>query len=270
MDVAAAGEANAAAYRTGAAAKITTHPVLAALVDLLEDAAPSTNVDSEKIALYNDAGAVLDTRSVWIARCGDSNDGIIAFERAQGSWLPRREGFEGLWDAGRRFVYAVANPTGSHPGLLSYGPFCLVIQADRVSGPNSAVFPGNTAQLYGRETGPPDTARAYADVGCWSFVADMAVVVFGDEATTTPQAEWPQLVCNEDRFLEVVTAGPINLADVVEVRLSAATQADLNAWTVLERRGALTDSGQRNAVAAWRVIRQWINTRHTHIQLRIL
>jgi hypothetical protein len=267
VDVAAAGAANAAAYGTRAAAQLSNHPQLAKLSALFADALPSTNTFSDKIQLYDAAGAVLDTRSVYVASYGVA--GIAEFERQQGpSWLPRRQGFEDLWDAGRTFVYAVANP--GHTGLQSYGPFCIVIDADRVRGSSSAVFPGNTAQLYGRETGPPDAAAAHAAAGCWAFVDDVGVAVFGDDAAGEPPAQWAELVCNEDRFLEVVAAGPVVLADIVEVRLSAATRADLNAWTILERRGALADTSKRNAVAAWRTVKRWVNSTYPHIQLRIV
>lgn len=271
-EVGAAGASNAAAYRARAAGQLSNNPELSELAALFADARPSTNADGEKIQRYDAANAVLDTRSVWIARCGgDVSAGIAEFERQQGpEWLPRRQGFEDLWNGGRTFLYAAVNP--GHLGLLSYGPFCIVIEPNRICGSDSAVFPGNTARRYGRTTGIPDAAAARSDVGCWEFVDDIGLAEFGDDAVPLPPAQWPELVCDDDdeRFLEVVTAGPVSLDDVVEIRLSSASYADLNAWSVLERRGTLTETPKRNAVAGWQAIKRWVNITHTHIELRII
>lgn len=270
MDVAAAGAANATMYATRAAELLLRHPQLSGLAALLAGSMPSTNVDGGKIAIFDGAGAVLDARSIWTARSGgDRAKGVAAFERSQKTWLARRAGFEALWEHGEAFVYGAANP--GHAGAGGrYGAFCLVVRPARVAGPHSAVFPGNTAALYGRESGPADGAAARAEAGCWPFVDDIGLAVFGDEAAAIASSDWPMLACNEHRFLEVVTAGPIALSDVVEVRISTEHHADLNRWSALDRRGRLTDPEHQNAVAGWRIVRRWVNRTRPHIALRIL
>jgi hypothetical protein len=269
-DVSDASGGNEATYAARAAGILRANPELADLVAMLEAALPSTNMDGRKILDYDGADRIVDTRSLWIARCGgDTAAGIREFEKQQGSWLPRRQGFEDLWNRGREFVYGAVNP--GHDGVgAQYGPFCLIIRPARVAGANSGVFPANTAERYGRDSGVPDSARALAEAGCWRFVGDIGIVEFGTEAAGLTPQEWPRLVCNDTRFLELITAGPIEFADVTEVRLSQARVRELNAWSVLDRAGRLTDTAQQHAVAGWRVVKSWARTTRPHIVLRIV
>lgn len=271
-DVAAAGAANAASYAARAAAILSLNPHLAELAAMLADAMPSTNIDGGKVIDFDSADAVLDARSLWIQREGGNvAAGIAKFEKEQGGWGPRRVGFEDLWDRGHDFIYGAVNPDINHAGVGGrYGAFCIVIRPARVSGADSAVFPGNSAKLYGRDNGIADAAAAYADAGGWASVPDMGVAVFGTEAASMPPPDWPLLVCSETQYLEVVTAGPIDFSDILEVRIGAAQHEDLNKWSRLDRRKRLPEKYKQNAVAGWRTVKAWTKHTHPHIALRIV
>jgi hypothetical protein len=270
MDVAAAGAANEAAYAAQAANILTANPPVAGLIAMLTAALPSTNVDGRKVVDYDDADRILDARSLWIARRGGNTAaGIREFEKQQGKWLPRRQGFEDLWAHGREFVYGAVNP--GHDGVgAQYGPFCLLIRPACVVGAHSAIFPANTAERYGDDSGTPDSTRALAEAGCWRFVADIGLVEFGSDAAALAPEAWPRLICGDKRFLEVVTVGPIEFTDVTEVRISEAHMRELNAWSVLDRAGRLTDPAHQHAVAGWRIVKTWTKTTRPHIALSIV
>jgi hypothetical protein len=236
VDVAVAGAANESSYAARAGSIVAAHPQLADLISMLAAGLPSSNVDAGKVVDYDRAARVLDTRSLWVIRCGgDTAAGIAEFKRSQGGWLARREGFEDLWAGGRSFIYSVLNP--GQRGVVDYGPFCLVIRPGRVAGANSRVFPANSAERYGRDSGVPDAVSAFADVGCWRFASDVAVVEHGPAAARLPPEDWPGLVCGDQRFVEVVTAGPIALSDVTEVRVSRDSAREFNEWSVRDRLG---------------------------------
>lgn len=273
MDVAAAGAANQITYEERAAELVGKSPQLSQLVTMFSAAQPSTNVDGAKILDFDAADEVLDSRGVAIFRAdGDVKAGLKAFagdqERGEESWLVRRESFEDLWDGGRKFIYGAVNP--GHQGTGGrYGPFCLVIRPERVAGSHSAVFPGNTAELYGRYSGAADAAAAYAQAGCWSFVASIGVAVFGEVVADKPVDRWPQLICGEQRFLEVVTVAPIAFSDVLEVRITKELLRKFNAWSTLARRGNLP-TPQQNALAAWRTVKKWTDVTRPHIARTIV
>lgn len=270
VDVATVGAANQGTYAGRASTLLATHPQLSNLMARLAAAAPTTNVDGGKVVDFDTAGEVLDGRRLAIFRNkGNVKAGLRQFQKNQRSWFARRQSFEDLWDNGRSFVYGAANP--GHEGTGgSYGPFCLVIRPARVSGSDSAVFPGNTALLYGRDSGGADAAAAHAQAGCWGFVEHVAVATFGDGIAPKPLNLWPRLVCNESEFIEVVTAGPIAFSDVIEVRITEAHLRDLNAWSELDRQGKLTDTKKQNGVAGWRTVKQWIRTTRPHIARTIV
>lgn len=271
VDVAVAGAVNQTPYSDRANAAMAADPRLAALAEMLQRALPSTNVDGRKIVDYDDADKVLDARSLWIKRhAGDLQAGLRAFEESQGEvWLPRRQGFEDLWQNGRSFIYGAANP--GHDGVgANYGPFCLIISPTRLVGAHRGIFPGNTAERYGRGDGTADVARAHADAGCWEFAADVGVVEFAAEAGSVAPEKLPTHVCNDKRFLEIVLAGPVEFSEVIEVRISKENRRKLNGWSIQERAGTLTDPGMRWGVAAWRIVRQWAASARPHIALRIV
>ncbi|MBE5459420.1 hypothetical protein [Mycobacteroides abscessus] len=269
IDVAEAGEANRSWYRQQTESQRAENPQLAQLVSLLEAAVPSSNVRADKVIEFAKADAVIDALSICIQQCGgDPVAGRAKHERQQGRWLVKRVAFEGLWTDGNSFIYGAANPEGL--GVSDYGPFCLVISTSRVLGPNCGVFPGNTLDRYGTDTGI-DSDLAIRQAGRWDFAPDVAIFAFGDTVLQEPdQSMWPTLICTDPSVLEIVTAGPIEFTDVLEVRISRSDRRRFNKLSVLDREGQLTDEAEREVVAAWQIVQEWINESHPEILLRIV
>jgi hypothetical protein len=257
VDVAVAGAANQGSYAKRATDTVVANPHLSGLMTLLAAGMPTTNIDGRKVVDFDAAGAILDARALWIARNGGNEvAGTRAFEDSQGTWLPKRQGFEDLWINGRTFIYGALNP--GHNGVgADYGPFCLVVDPSRAVGDHRGVFPGNTADRYGTASGAADAKAAHADAGCWHFAADVGVVEFGLAANGVAATQWPRLVCNDQNFVEVVIAGPIEFTDVTEVRVGYQTKKDLDTWSVQYRRGTLSDPAKRWAVEGWRIVKKW-------------
>lgn len=137
-------------------------------------------------------------------------------------------------------------------------------------GPELRVFPGNTLDRYGTDTGI-DSDLAIRQAGRWDFAPDVAIFAFGDTVLQEPdQSMWPTLICTDPSVLEIVTAGPIEFTDVLEVRISRSDRRRFNKLSVLDREGQLTDEAEREVVAAWQIVQEWINESHPEILLRIV
>lgn len=269
VDVAEAGEANRDWYYRRAVANLTANPQLATLVSLLESAVPSSNVRAFKIIAFAKAGAMIDALSICVQQCGgDLAAGLAKHERGQGDWFVKRKAFEDLWVAGNTFIYAAANPAQCLG--VDYGPFCFVIRPERFSGSNSAVFPGNTLARYGTDTGV-DADQVLAEAGRWEFAPDVGIYGLGNLVLQHPdKGVWPSLICTDPTVLEIVTAGPIEFSDVLEVRISRSDQRRFNQLSVLDREGRLTDPSEQELVAAWQIVQEWVDDTHPDILLRIL
>lgn len=270
VDIAEAGEANRDWYRQQADELLAANTPLAELVSMIEGALPSSNAWAFKVVEFAKAGALIDALSICVQQCGgDLAAGQAQHEMRQGSWLVKRKAFEDLWMAGDSFIYCAANPALGL-GVVGYGPFCFIIRPERVASPNSAVFPGNTLTLYGTDTGV-DVDRVFEQVGSWDFAADVGVYAFGDSVMQEPDATlWPTLICTDPSILEIVTAGPIEFGDVLEIRISRSDQRRFNRLSVLDREGRLTDTSEQQLVAAWQIVQDWVDDTHPDVVLRII
>ncbi len=252
-----AGAANAARHQASAQARLDANPDLEEFAAVAASVLPGTNVDYEKVERFHTASAIIDARALAIARAGgDAARGLADF--AAKSWSPRREAFEDLWVNGRTFIYMAANP--GTLGATDYGDLCLVIRADRVLDQDSAVFPFDTAQRYTDAAANVDAALAFDQVGIWESRADIAVTELAAEAARRPTDGWPELICG-DRYLEVVTAGPVDLGDIIVLRVSQDVADELEGLWWSWRNKRLTDPVSVRRAKAYNAMMKWPNLR---------
>lgn len=270
VDIAEAGEVNRVWYRQQADDRLAAHAPLAELVSMIDGALPSSNAWAFKVVEFAKTGALIDALSICVQQCGgDLAAGRAQHETRQGRWLVKRKAFEDLWTAGDTLIYCAANPAQGL-GVIGYGPFCFIIRPERIAGPNSAVFPGNTLALYGTNTGV-DMDRVFAEVGRWDFATDVGVYAFGDSVMQEPdETLWPDLICTDPSILEIVTDGPIDFGDVLEIRISRSDQRRFNRLSVLDREGRLTDTSEQQLVAAWQIVQEWVDETYPDVVLRIV
>ncbi|MGH9277285.1 MAG: hypothetical protein ACRD12_04165 [Acidimicrobiales bacterium] len=215
----------------------------------------STNVDCFKIVAFHDVGEIVDARRVCVHRAGgDEAAGLAAYARIQDDWMARREAFEDLWHHGRRLVYGAVNAGGMG---TPFGIWCLVADPEQPAANALGVFPDNTARRYAETSGVADGSRAAGEVTAWADRAELAVVERGAEAVASADEEWPDVVCGDDRYLEVARAGPWPVAACGEVRMRAELRARLDELWAQEETGELLPVDEANEVAAYRVVDAW-------------
>jgi len=203
-------------------------------------------------------GGVLDARSWCVARAGgDVAAGLAYFAAQQGAYLPRREGFEDLWEHGRRFVYGAVN-AGGMGTEGRFGPFCIVIADPEAQSPKAlAVFPGDSAQRYTTADGGVDAAAAEAEATAWRERAALAVVHHSSEATGADPGRWGEVVCRRDHYLEVVVAGHLPVSIVDEVRLRGTLVDRLDELESRRFLGEALAADEDNEVRAYRALQRW-------------
>lgn len=205
--------------------------------EFVAESAFGTNVRLDKLPAFERARAIVDARSYFILlSAGDVAAGLALFAASQGGYLRGRQGFEDLWENGRRFIYGAVNGGGS--GVEGFGPVCLVL-ADVQSGSVDAlgVFPEDTVKRYVDANGDINHELACAEATAWEDRAELGVLERSEEASATTAADWPGLLCSADDYLEIVITGPLSLEAVIEVRLPAALRVrldELRAKSVLE------------------------------------
>ena len=259
-DVTATATANTSARRVAADAAIASDTTgsLSALRDLVRRSTMSTNVSADKLFAYDDGGEVLHTRDAAVRTAGGNEPaGSATFATLQGGWLRRREGFEDLWHHGRRFLYGAVN-AGGMGTEGKFGPFCLVVPDPEHSAPDAlAVFPGDSASTYTDDTGAVDEVAAAADATAWAARGELAVLERGAEALTSAASSWPEVVCRQDHYLEVVRAGELPVTEVAELRVREAFRRRLDRLQArVVRRDALTPE-DANLAAAYDVANGW-------------
>jgi hypothetical protein len=253
--VGAAGATNTARHQSSAQALLAVTPYLYQFAAVATAALPGTNVDYEKVERFHTAAALIDARALAIAKAGgDRAAGLAAF--AAKRWSPRREAFEELWVKGRTFIYFAANPGTA--GATDYGDVCLVVRSNRVLDEDSAIFPFDTAQRYTDAAANVDAALAFDQVAVWESRADIAVIELATEAIRWPTDRWPELICGA-RYLEVVTAGPVDLGDVIALRVTPDVADELEQLWWAWRNKTLTDPVSVRKAKAYNAMMKWPN-----------
>jgi hypothetical protein len=217
----------------------------------------STNVDFDKVVVYDDAGEVLDTRGYYAERHGDIAAGLRAFAEKQGSWLARREAFEDLWEYGRTLIYGAVNAGGM--GVMgSFGPICLVVPNPDQQSPRAlAAFPADTAARYTDASGTVDERRAQEEVTAWAARGELALIERQSEAMAASATDWPRVLCCPTAYLEATFAGSLPLRALSEVRLLDEVRAHLRKLRLRLVAGETLTDTEQNELGAYDRLQRW-------------
>ena len=243
-DLIAIAQANSAARKAAADALVATDPSgrLAAIRDAGASAALSTNVDAAKVRNYDAAGGIVPT-----PRPISGAD----------PWRARREAFEDMWQHGHQFVYGAVNI--GNMGAEDFGSFCIVVADPATPAPDAlGTFPADSAQRYVSTAAVVDEPRALHEATGWADRGPLTVTERAHEALVRPTGDWPDVVCEPGRYLEVVRAGPLPLTAVSQVRLRATRRTELDKLQARRHLlGATLSARQRHDVAAYDVVQGW-------------
>ena len=217
----------------------------------------SSNIDASKAYVYDLSGEVLDARRYHTAVArGDSGAGLKNFG-ADRSWVVRREAFEDIWLHGRTFVYGAVNMAGMG-AEGRFGPFCLVVADPTDPTPAAlAVFPGDSAQRYTGPSGAVNRTAAVAEATAWHNRADLIVIERASTARQANQSDWPEVVCQPDRYFEVTRAGTLPIQAITEVRMREELLERLRELRAREMAGESLQPDERNEVRAYDAFRRW-------------
>jgi hypothetical protein len=227
----------------------------------------STNVDFDKVVVYDRAGEVLDTRRYYAERHGDTAAGLSVFAKKQGSWLLRREAFEDLWEHGRAFVYGAVNAGGM--GVMgSFGPLCLVVQDPERQRPRVlAAFPADTAARYTDAAGAVDGRLARAEATTWTARGELAVIQRQGEAMASAAHDWPRVLCCPAAYLEATFAGSLPLEALSEVRLLDEAHEHLEELSSRLVSGETLTDTEKNELGAYDRLHRWRREHGTAINV---
>jgi hypothetical protein len=217
----------------------------------------STNVDFDKVVVYDQASEVLDTRNYYAQRHGGAAAGRRAFAKKQGSWLARREAFEDLWEHGRSFIYGAVNAGGM--GVLGgFGPICLVVQDPEQQRPRAlAAFPADTATRYTDEVGTVNGRVAGEEATSWAARGELAVIERQSEAMASTAPDWPGVLCRPGTYLEATFAGSLPLSALSEARLLDQTRDHLRKLRFRQVTGETLTDTERNELGAYDRLQRW-------------
>lgn len=239
IDLTATAAENSHRRRDEAAALVANDATgsLRTFWESMKETSMGSTVHAAKVVSYDESSEIVCTRQAMIKELGralDPDEIEEMFHSRQIShdgfdWYPARMAFESHWHHGTELVYWSLLTDG--PGLATvpgqrYGPYCLVIKDPQTPPPLAlAVFPGNTAELYG--TGGVLNPQCEDDATAWEDRGDMLTGKHALGAASTPQHDWAALICSPDDFSEVVRAGDLPISAIGEVRMTHADFAEL-------------------------------------------
>lgn len=227
---------------------------------IADKGAVTTNVDSSKLLCFHDESNLIDGRKIAIARAGgDTAVGLTNFESSQGEWYTRREAFETLWESGHRIVYFALN-CGGMGTEGKYGPICIVIPMEAAKKHETAVFPGDSVQCYTNNHGTVDMPLLISEIGELESHSNMVITKNGNEAISTSDSLWRELICNRYSYLEVDIVSPIPLSSIGEIRMRAAYLEFVDSLIDREIAGEHLTADERNQAHAISTARGWTAT----------
>lgn len=254
-----AGALNSSRVRNAAESIVSGDPTgtMRDFLALASRSAFSTNVSADKIEVFDQRGAILDARAVRVHQAGgDDGAGLSTFDREQGEWLDRRQGFEDLWRHGRGLVYGAVNAGGMGVDRPRYGPFCLVVSDPAEHAVEIAVFPCDSVERYCSQAGV-DRRRARDEAVTWRDRGHVAAIERERDVPQTPPPAWPRLICNPRHYLEAVVAPGPTLGAIDAVRIRKDHYAHLEDLKLAGVDGSVEPSVEARELLAFETLNRW-------------
>ncbi len=259
-DLTATAAGNSAARQAAAGAAIAADPTgaLQRFHDVVGASVFSSNVSADKVVVFEECGVLLDARAIATHLAGgDPAVGEAGLASDQETWWPRRQGFEDLWEHGRRLVYGAVN-AGGMGTEGQFGPFCLVVDDPEQTRPDAlGVFPGNSAQWYASPAGVVEEDLAMAEATSWADRGALGILERSAEALGAGEDRWPAVICRCDHYLEVARAGNWPVGSVSAIRVRAEFRDELDDLLARDRAREVLSVLDENALTAYRVLLSW-------------
>jgi hypothetical protein len=148
---------------------------------------------------------------------GKDCDGIL---RARlGKWYARRLAFAARFQDGQRFRYGALNI--GELGATNYGTFCTVLVQNFPADRRVAYVKTDSLRGYTDSAGNVDDATLRNDVAGQDRCHVLAALKHATQIESREDDKWPNMLCSNDDYIEVLFVADICCKSVEEVRVSS-------------------------------------------------
>ena len=158
-----------------------------------------------------------------------------------GRYYEKRLAFDGFFD----------NSSGFHCGALSvgglgatwYGDHCAVFNDSVSAGRRDVAYlRSDSVDTYLTEDLDLDKAAIAHDVAPHTHRQFLAAIKHSEQVLAHPTQKWPQLLCNDTEFVEVIFAGDAEASDLEKIRMARSDYEAYFDYGFEDLRGALSDA----------------------------
>ncbi|MCI0620985.1 MAG: hypothetical protein L0387_04820 [Acidobacteria bacterium] len=136
-----------------------------------------------------------------------------------GDYFEKRMAFDGAFVDGQKFRYGTLTLGGAGP--VEWGQFCAVLKAEFAeSASRLAYVRGDSLNTYSDISGNIDVSAVTRDAAPHSSRHALAAIKHADEVSSTPAAEWPDLLCSNSDYIEAIMGVDVTSDSVKEVRIT--------------------------------------------------
>jgi len=145
---------------------------------------------------------------------------VNAIQRERlGPYFEKRMALDGAFVDGQTFRYGMLNLGGAGP--IEWGQFCAVLKAEFAeSASRLAYVRGDSLNTYSDSSGNIDVSGVTRDAALHSSRHALAAIKHADVVFSTPEPEWPGLLCSNSDYIEAIIGVHVTSDSVGEVRIT--------------------------------------------------
>lgn len=149
-----------------------------------------------------------------------SKRSVNAIQRERlGGYFEKRMAFDGAFVDGQKFRYGTLNLGGAGP--VEWGQFCVILKAEFAErATRLAYVRGDSLNTYSDSFGNIDVSAVTRDAALHSSRHALATIKHADVVSSTPEAEWPGLLCSNSDYIEAIMGVDVTSDSVGEVRIT--------------------------------------------------
>jgi hypothetical protein len=137
-----------------------------------------------------------------------------------GVYFEKRMAFDRAFVDGEKFRYGTLNLAGAGP-VEWWGPFCIILKVEFAERATCLAYVrSDSLNTYLDSSGNVDIAAVAGDAASHSSRHVLAAIKHADAVFSTPEADWPGLLCSSSDYIEAITGVDITRDSVGEVRIT--------------------------------------------------
>lgn len=140
--------------------------------------------------------------------------------RLLGKFYTKRVAFDSAMNISTNVVYAALNMGGI--GCYSYGPICVIFSNLAATKSDTAYLRADSLLNYVDDAGAVDTDRLSCDLCLSDAVSDLVCIKHFDDPKLKESLSWPQMICNNDVYIEAFLKEKPKADEIHEIRIEKA------------------------------------------------